>query len=81
MLDPQFGDNSFRRHLAAAESAGLRARVLESEELALDLDNPEDLDELRRRGGAPAASFFEGLQRAESANRGLEAQACAALTG
>lgn len=48
-LAPRFGRDSFRRHLAAARSAGLQTRVLYSETLSLDLDAPEDFEELRRR--------------------------------
>jgi 2-phospho-L-lactate guanylyltransferase len=60
-LAPCFGADSFRRHLAAAKAAGIEARVLEIEELALDLDCAEDLQELRMRSRALAAALF-GLE-------------------
>lgn len=43
-IAPCFGPDSFQRHLAAVERAGLSARVLECDALALDLDTPEDLE-------------------------------------
>ena len=42
-----FGPNSFREHLATARAHGLPTRVFESGELALDIDEPEDLDAWR----------------------------------
>jgi 2-phospho-L-lactate guanylyltransferase len=57
-LAPCFGDHSFERHLAAARAAGVTPRVLELEALALDLDHPEDLDDLRRRDGALAEQLL-----------------------
>lgn len=50
-LAPCFGERSFERHLAAARAANLRVRVLEIDALALDLDEPADLEALRRCGG------------------------------
>lgn len=51
-LAPCFGTDSFRRHLSAARAAGLQAQVLNIETLSLDLDYPEDFEELRRRCGS-----------------------------
>ena len=42
-LRPAFGDDSFQRHLAAAQRAGLPACVLRLPGLGLDLDHPQDL--------------------------------------
>jgi 2-phospho-L-lactate guanylyltransferase len=50
VIAPCFGDASFRRHLDAAEAAGVTVRVVEHEALALDLDAPADLDYLRTYG-------------------------------
>ena len=58
---PCFGEASFARHLAAAASAGIEARVLHFEELALDLDEPDDLRYLRSRHAVQAAELFEAL--------------------
>jgi 2-phospho-L-lactate guanylyltransferase len=40
----RFGPNSFAEHLRTAREHGLAARIFESGELALDIDEPEDLD-------------------------------------
>jgi len=42
-----FGPNSFGEHLRTAREHGLETRVFESSELALDIDEPEDLDAWR----------------------------------
>lgn len=42
-LPLEFGSDSFRRHLAAATKAGIRIEVREVPEIALDIDNPQDL--------------------------------------
>ncbi|MFP5307832.1 MAG: 2-phospho-L-lactate guanylyltransferase [Gammaproteobacteria bacterium] len=47
-LAPCFGADSFRRHCAAAAASGLRLRVLDIPELALDLDDADDLAVLQR---------------------------------
>lgn len=43
----RFGTNSFAEHLRTAREHGLVCRVFESGELALDIDEPEDLDAWR----------------------------------
>jgi 2-phospho-L-lactate guanylyltransferase len=43
----RFGPNSFAEHLRTAQEHGLEARVFESGEIALDIDEPEDLDAWR----------------------------------
>jgi 2-phospho-L-lactate guanylyltransferase len=43
----RFGPNSFAAHLRTAREHGLEARIFESGELALDIDEPEDLDAWR----------------------------------
>jgi 2-phospho-L-lactate guanylyltransferase len=48
VLSPCFGGHSFERHRIAAEAAAVEVRVLEVNELALDLDCPEDVEYLRR---------------------------------
>jgi 2-phospho-L-lactate guanylyltransferase len=42
-----FGPASFASHLRAARSHGLEVRIFESGELALDIDDPDDLDAWR----------------------------------
>jgi 2-phospho-L-lactate guanylyltransferase (CobY/MobA/RfbA family) len=55
-IAPCFGGHSFERHLAAAATAGVEARVLHIEELTLDLDEPDDLDYLRSRDSGERAT-------------------------
>jgi 2-phospho-L-lactate guanylyltransferase len=57
-----FGGDSFRLHLQAARTAGVPARVLELDALALDLDVAADLDYLGAAAGAPAAELFHALR-------------------
>lgn len=40
---PAFGQNSFSRHMRAAQRAGLDAKIYRSDTVAFDLDLPEDL--------------------------------------
>lgn len=49
VIPPCFGPDSFRRHLAAARACGVEVRIVESDALALDIDDAADLAELRRR--------------------------------
>lgn len=57
-IEPAFGPGSLERHRAAAQAAGAAHRVEALASLALDVDTPEDLAELRetlsgRHGQAP----------------------------
>jgi 2-phospho-L-lactate guanylyltransferase len=60
----RFGPNSFAEHLRTAQEHGLEARVFESGELALDIDEPEDLDAWRgydtRNDGYSSGARREG---------------------
>jgi 2-phospho-L-lactate guanylyltransferase len=60
---PSFGGHSFERHLAAAAAAGIDARVLHIKELALDLDEPQDLEYLRSQDSVFTAQLFEAQRR------------------
>jgi 2-phospho-L-lactate/phosphoenolpyruvate guanylyltransferase len=55
VIPPCFGPDSFQHHLAAARSRGVDVRIVESDALSLDIDDVEDLDELRRRLDADSA--------------------------
>ncbi len=46
-LQPAFGPGSRARHVKSAEEAGIECEVLNVRTLALDVDTPEDLEELR----------------------------------
>jgi 2-phospho-L-lactate/phosphoenolpyruvate guanylyltransferase len=57
-IAPSFGEGSLDRHVTAARSAGLTCSVEPLPSLTLDVDTPEDLEELvrrleRQRGVAP----------------------------
>ena len=48
LIEYQFGPNSFERHSQQARKYQVRLEICEQDELALDLDLPEDLDLLRQ---------------------------------
>jgi 2-phospho-L-lactate guanylyltransferase len=53
-IEPSFGRDSFRRHVAACELLGVPTWILERDDLALDIDEPDDLRALEtRNGGTP----------------------------
>lgn len=52
ILEPCFGGHSFERHRIAAEAAAIEVQVLDIEELALDLDCPQDVEYLRQHADA-----------------------------
>ena len=72
-FEPSFGPGSRRRHVAAAEAAGLPHRVEPLPSLIHDVDTPDDLAELAaalesRRGSAPSTrGALAQLQRSRVA--------------
>ncbi len=46
LIEYEFGPDSFHRHLARAQESGVRVEVCSLPSVALDLDNPEDLEQL-----------------------------------
>ncbi len=57
IIEPAFGPGSRERHEEQCEASGVFHNALDVSSLALDIDTPEDLDELRstlavRHGGA-----------------------------
>jgi 2-phospho-L-lactate/phosphoenolpyruvate guanylyltransferase len=72
VLAPSFGPDSCRRHQADASAAGVPAEVVELDSLALDVDTPEDLEELRRQlasvhgGAAHTRGMLNQLMRARA---------------
>ncbi len=71
VISPRFGLDSFQEHVAAARSQGVELRVVESDALSLDIDDLQDLEELRRRLDADPAplpiELREALPRKEEA--------------
>lgn len=67
-IRPAFGPGSCERHLGLARDAGMGPRVVEIPSLGLDLDTPEDLEELMRTlradpALAPATASALGVSR------------------
>jgi 2-phospho-L-lactate guanylyltransferase len=62
-IEPSFGEGSRARHVAAAESAGIHHEVVRVPTLELDVDTPDDLDELR--------SFLTGTHGGAAHTRGM----------
>lgn len=54
LIEYDYGPNSFQSHCERAQEAGARLEVVELPSLALDVDLPEDLDEV--------SDHFEGLE-------------------
>jgi 2-phospho-L-lactate guanylyltransferase (CobY/MobA/RfbA family) len=46
LIDYDFGPGSFERHCQRAKQAGARLEICELPSLALDMDEPEDLEEV-----------------------------------
>lgn len=81
-IAPSFGSDSFHRHRLAAERAGLKTKVLDLHALSLDLDRPDDFEELHRRAAVVASSLMVALQPVESlAFRKPAASASAVASG
>lgn len=78
IVTPSFGRDSFSRHRLAARSAKLQTRILQMDALALDLDLPEDFDELRRLSAASAESLMAVLRASERTTVPHEQDAAAA---
>lgn len=57
-IDMRFGRRSADQHRAAAASAGIQLVELTNERLAFDVDGPEDLLDLARRGAGAATSAW-----------------------
>lgn len=55
-IAPAFGADSLNRHVEAARAAGREARIVRLSGAGLDIDTPEDLERLVRRGGSTRAA-------------------------
>jgi 2-phospho-L-lactate guanylyltransferase len=62
VIAPRFGNSSFARHLSAARAANIATRVVEIEELALDLDCADDLDYLRSHANERSIQLLTPLR-------------------
>ena len=70
----RFGEPSFADHLAAARARGIEPVVLRLPGAGLDIDRPEDLETLRRRGPGTRAAAVLGAPDPppRRARRGIE---------
>jgi 2-phospho-L-lactate guanylyltransferase len=50
MISYTFGENSFRQHCAQAISSQISLKIVRLPSIELDLDLPEDLNEIRKLG-------------------------------
>lgn len=66
IVSPNFGGKSFERHLSLATAAGIHVSVFESRELGLDVDEPDDLELLRRDHPLQAAQILRAISTADS---------------
>jgi 2-phospho-L-lactate guanylyltransferase len=48
LIEYEFGPGSFQKHIAQAQKAGARLEIVDLPSLALDMDLPEDLDQVSR---------------------------------
>jgi 2-phospho-L-lactate guanylyltransferase len=64
----RFGNDSFKPHLAAAQATGKPCEVLQLPGIALDVDNPSDLQDLLAAAGDTRA---QGLVRRWSLGNGI----------
>lgn len=63
LFPSRFGHNSLALHTREARERNAAVKVLEVEELALDIDDPADVAELLRRGiSCPALEFLESIR-------------------
>jgi 2-phospho-L-lactate guanylyltransferase len=75
VLQTRYGPDSFARHLALAQEAGVPAEVAEVPSLALDVDTPDDLAALQERlatqrgGAAHTRGLLHRLERTSAVER------------
>lgn len=53
----RFGYDSFTYHVGQAVSRGLPLKLVENERVALDIDEPQDLERFLAAGGGPGATY------------------------
>lgn len=64
LIDYEFGPNSFERHCQLAREVGARLEVVDLPSLALDMDLPEDLDQVSQEFESimPGPGDLEGME-------------------
>ena len=75
VLAPRYGPDSFARHQALAQEAGIQTEIADVASLALDVDTPEDLAALQERfvaqrgGAAHTRGMLHQLERSSAPQR------------
>ena len=67
----RFGYDSFSYHSSRIAARGLPVRVLDNERIALDIDEPQDLERFLRSGG-PGESYASAVEMRAAARRAGE---------
>ena len=65
LIEYEFGPGSFQKHMAQAQAAGARLEIVDLPSLALDMDLPEDLDQVSRELENVLKPYQENQQEAE----------------
>ena len=58
----RFGYDSFSYHLSQVAAKKMPLRVLENERIALDIDEPQDLERFLQSGGGPGESYARVME-------------------
>ena len=71
VIQPEYGPDSFVKHLAAAVARRIDAEVMQLPGLARDIDLPDDLMELqRRRSGSSRYAFLRSIPKLDETRMG-----------
>jgi 2-phospho-L-lactate guanylyltransferase len=65
LIEYEFGPGSFHKHMAQAHAAGARLEIVDLPSLALDMDLPEDLDQVSRELESVLTPYQDNQQEAE----------------
>lgn len=65
----RFGYDSFSYHLSQVAAKGMPLRVFDNERIALDIDEPEDLERFLQSGGGPGESYSKAIEMRSAARR------------
>jgi len=65
LIEYEFGPGSFQKHMAQVQAAGARLEIVDLPSLALDMDLPEDLDQVSRELESVLKPYQDNQQEAE----------------
>jgi 2-phospho-L-lactate guanylyltransferase len=63
----RFGYDSFTYHLSRVAERGIPLRVVDNERIALDIDEPRDLERFLASGGGPGATYSKVIEMRSAA--------------